>query len=138
MTAKMNWAGGAKFEGTGAFGHKIVTDVARSAGGEEAGFKPTELLLYAVAGCTGVDVVRILEKQKQKLTSLEIEVVAHQSDDYPKPFHTVEVTYLARGENLDEKKLAKAIELSEGKYCVVSQSLKEPAKVTTSFKILSE
>ncbi len=138
MTAMMKWAGGLKFEGISAFGHKIVTDVAKQSGGEEAGYKPTELLLYAIAGCTGVDVVRILEKQRQKLSSLEIEVVARHNDDYPKPFHTVEVKYIARGENIDEKKLAQAIELSESKYCMVSQTVENAGKVVTSYEILPE
>ncbi len=135
LTAKMNWAGGLKFEGTSIFGHKIATDAAKEAGGKEDGFKPTELLLYGIAGCTGIDIVRILEKQRQQLTSLEIRLTAHQNEDYPKPFHTVEVKYIASGPNLDEKKLAKAIELSESKYCVVSQTIAHETKVVTSYEI---
>ena len=136
LSARMKWAGGLKFEGTSAFGHKIVTDGSREAGGEEAGYKPTELLLYSIAGCAGIDIVRIMEKQRQKLTSLEIELTAHQNEDYPKPFHTIEVKYIARGENIDPKKLAKAIELSEDKYCVASQTVKNVTTVKTGFEIL--
>ena len=138
IDVKMRWAGGIRFEGEGAFGHTMITDGATQSGGEEAGFKPTELLLFGIASCTGVDVVRILDKQRQKLTSLEIEVKAHQNDNYPKPFHTFEVKYIARGENLNEKKLAKAIELSEGKFCVVSQTMESEARVTTSYEIIDE
>ena len=134
----MRWAGGIRFEGEGVFGHTMITDGATQSGGEEAGFQPTELLLFSIASCTGVDVVRILEKQRQKLTSLEIEVKAHQNDNYPKPFHTFEVNYIARGENLNENKLAKAIELSEGKYCVVSQTMESEVRVTTSYEIIAE
>ena len=137
VTAKMKWAGGLKFEGISAFGHKIATDGAKGAGGNEDGYKPTELVLYSIAGCTGIDVVRILEKQRQKLTSLEIELVAHHNEDYPKPFHTVEIRYVARGEDLSEQKLARAIELSHSKYCMVSQTLEQETKVTTSFEILT-
>lgn len=136
MQIKMNWAGGIKFEAINVFGHKMITDGSKEAGGDEAGFKPTELLLYAVAGCTGIDVVRILEKQRQKLESLEIEVVAHQDKDYPRPFHTIEVKYRAKGENLDPKKLAMAIELSEAKYCVVSQTIQAESEVKTSYEII--
>ncbi len=138
IEAKMKWAGGIKFEGKGAFGHTIVTDGSKKAGGGEDGYEPTELMLFSIASCTGVDVVMILEKQRQKLTSLEIEVKAHQNDHYPKPFHTVEVKYIARGENLDEKKLAKAIELSESRYCSVSQTVVNQGKVVTSYEILPE
>ena len=135
LTAKMTWAGGVKFEGVSVFGHKIATDAAKEAGGKEEGFKPTELLLFGLAGCTGIDVVRILEKQRQKLTSLEIQLTAHQNDTYPKPFHTIEVKYIVSGPDLDEKKLAQAIELSESKYCVVSQTVQHETKVVTSYEI---
>lgn len=138
LSAKMKWAGGLKFEGTGAFGHKIVTDGTKNAGGQESGYKPPELLLFGIAGCTGIDIVRIMEKQRQKLTDLEIIVVAHQAETYPKPFHTIEVKYIARGDNLDETKLAKAIELSESKYCVVSQTVQKETKVITSYEIRYE
>jgi putative redox protein len=138
LNVKMSWAGGLKFSGTGAFGHQINTDGGKQAGGKEEGYKPTELVLFGIAGCTGIDVVKILEKQRQALTGLEIEVTAHQNDDYPKPFHTVEIKYIARGNDLDPKKLAKAIELSESKYCVVSQTIQTAAKVKTSFEIISE
>lgn len=138
VTAKMKWVGGLKFEGISAFGHKIVTDGARKFGGEEAGYKPTELLLYSMIGCAGIDVVLILEKQRQKLTSLEIELNAHQNEHNPKPFHTLEVKFVARGENLDERKLAHAIELSESKYCVVSQTIQNEAKVVISYEVIPE
>ncbi len=138
IKAKAAWKAGLKFEGTSAFGHKIVTDGGKQGGGEESGYKPTELILYGIAGCAGIDVVRILEKQKQKLTSLEIELTAHQNENYPKPFHTIEVKYIARGDDLNEKKLAKAIELSESKYCVVSQTLQNETKMVSSYEILSD
>lgn len=138
INAKMKWAGGLKFEGTSAFGHTIVTDGAKKVGGEEAGYKPTELLLFGIASCAGVDIVRIMEKQRQSLAALEIEIVAHQEEKYPKPFHTIEVKYIARGENLDEKKLARAIELSESKYCVVSQTISNETKITSSYEIVTD
>lgn len=138
VTAKMKWAGGLKFEGTSVWGHKIATDGSKDAGGQESGYKPTELLLYGIAGCTGIDVVRILEKQRQKVSSIEIELAAHQNEEYPKPFHTIEVKYIFRGEDLNEQKVTKAVELSESKYCVVSQTVEIPGKVVTSVEILND
>lgn len=138
VSATMNWAGGLRFEGASAFGHRIVTDAAKNVGGSESGYKPSELLLFGVAGCTGIDVVRILEKQHQEITALEIQVVGHQNEEYPKPFHTVEIKYIARGRNLDRSKVAQAIALSEGKYCIVSQTIRNETKVTTSLEILPE
>ena len=134
----MSWVGGLKFEGTSAFGHKIATDAAKAAGGQEDGYKPTELLLFGIAGCTGIDIVRILQKQRQEVTGIDIELAAHQNDTYPKPFHTIEVKYKFRGRNLDEKRVAQAIELSESKYCVVSQTVTYPGKVVTSFEVIPD
>ena len=138
LSVKLDWKGEARFEGKGAYGTTMVTDAAKESGGGGVGYKPTELVLFGVAGCTGIDIVRILEKQRQKLTSLEIRVEAEQNDDYPKPFHTIRVHYVARGEDLDERRLAKAIELSESKYCVVSQTLQEPTTVTTSYELQAD
>ncbi len=138
VSVKMKWAGGIKFEGIGGFGHKIVTDGKKEVGGEESGFRPTELLLFGIAGCTGIDVVRILEKQRQDLSMLEIEVIGHQPEKYPKPFTRIEVKFTARGNGLNADKLSKAIELSEAKYCVVSQTVKNQGEVVTSFEILED
>ena len=134
-SAKMKWSGGMKFEGRTAFGHTIATDTAKSAGGGESGYKPSELVLFGLAGCTGVDVISILKKMQQQVDSLEIEVTGHQNDEYPKPFHTIEVKYIFTGTDLDPEKVARAIELSETKYCMVSQTVQFPGKVTTSFQI---
>lgn len=136
LSVEMQWMDGLRFEATNGWGHRLVTDAPAASGGTEEGFKPTELLLYGVAACTGVDIVRILEKRRQTLDSLSIHVVGEQNDDYPKPFHTVRVHYVATGKNLDEAALSRAIEMSESKYCVVSQTLQEPAEVETSYEIV--
>ncbi len=135
---QMEWKGGVAFEGTSSFGDTIRTDGVRAVGGEERGATASELILFAVAGCTGVDVVRILEKARQPLERLTIRVEAEQNEEYPKPFHTVRVHYIAHGKGLSEKRLAKAIALSEEKYCVVSQTVQNPAKVTTSYEIVDD
>jgi putative redox protein len=138
MTTSMHWKGGLQFEATGEFGHTITTDVSVKGGGEGAGHRPTELLLWGVASCTGVDVIRILKKQRQEVTGLEIEVTAHQHDDYPKYFHTFDVRYKFRGKNLSENRIKQAIELSECKYCSVSQTIVHEGKVNTSFEVVGE
>ena len=93
LKAKMEWKGNYKFEGLSTFGHKIITDAGKAAGGEEAGYKPPELILYGIAGCTGIDIVRLMKKQRQEMTSLEIEVTAYNQEECPKPFHTFEIKY---------------------------------------------
>lgn len=138
LEAKLTWSGGGKFDGTSAFGLPISTDTAKNAGGNEQGYKPTELVMFGLAGCTGVDVVKILEKMRQNLTGLEIEVKAFQPNEYPKPFNKIEVKYTLRGRNLDRNKVEQAIKLSEEKYCAVSLTLKGVANIITNFEIIEE
>ncbi len=138
LEAKMKWGGGLKFEGVSEFGHILTTDGSKKAGGEESGYRAPELVLFALAGCTGIDVVKILEKMRQKLTGLEIQVEGHQPEDYPKPYNKIEVKYIFRGKNLDRKKVEKAIDLSENKYCMVSLSLKGVANISSSYEIIEE
>jgi putative redox protein len=133
----MEWKGGLAFEGENAWGHRVRTDAPASAGGAQSGARPTELLLYGIAGCTGIDIVRILDKQRQKVTDLRITVQGEQHEAYPRPFHSVRIHYVLRGEDLDETKVARAIGLSESKYCVVSQTVQQPTEVTTSFEVLA-
>ncbi|MFH2035656.1 MAG: OsmC family protein [Candidatus Zixiibacteriota bacterium] len=135
LSAKMKWTGGLKFEGVSGFGLPIATDGAKSAGGSESGYKPTELVLYGLAGCTGIDVVRIIEKQRQELNGLEIEVDAYQPENYPKPFNKIEIKFIFTGKNLNRAKVEQAVSLSEEKYCVVSQTLAGVARIVSSIEI---
>lgn len=137
IEAKVKWTGGLRFEGKSVFGHVIATDGAKSAGGAENGYKPTELVLYAVAGCTGIDIVRILEKMRQDVTGFEIEVRGFTPEEYPKPFNRIEIKYIFHGRNLDAKRVEKAISLSKDKYCMVSQSL-QSARIVSEYEIIEE
>ena len=106
LTIKMDWAGGLKFKGTSTFGHELLTDAGLASGGDEAGYKPSELILFGLAGCTGMDVIRILEKQKQDVAAMEVEVTGHHDEkNFPRPYHTVEVKFRVRGRNIDPEKL---------------------------------
>lgn len=129
---------GVQFVATGDGGHSIVMDPAPCALGGGHGFKPSQLLLAALAGCSGVDVVEILAKQRQKLTKLEIKVTGHQEDDPPWTFHTVEIEYRLRGKDLNEALVKRAIELSETKYCSVGATISGKAKIIHRYHIEEE
>jgi putative redox protein len=132
----VKWAGGLKFKGKNSFGIEIATDTFKDNGGEESGYRPTELLLYALAGCTGIDVVRIMEKQRTPLESLEIQVNAEQSEGYPAHFKTIEVKYIGKGKGVAQEKLARAIELSESKYCIISQTIQRKTKMNVTCEVI--
>jgi putative redox protein len=125
------WTGEAlNFVGTDTRGVQVAM------GGENV--TPGQMLLLALAGCTGMDVVSILQKKRQAVTGVEVEVTGYQPDDYPKPYHTVEVKYIVTGNNLDTQAVERAIELSVEKYCIVSQTLQQPVAMQTAFEVKSK
>ena len=125
------WTGEAlDFVGTDARGYQV-----EMGGRESTRASASQLMLLGLAGCTGMDVVSILQKKRQKISDLEIIVIGHQPDDYPKPYHKIQLHFIVKGEDLDPKAVERAIKLSEEKYCVVGQSLKSNVEIKTSFKI---
>ncbi len=138
IEAKIKWESGIRFKGTSQFSLPVTIDGSIEAGGTENGYKPTELLLFSMAGCTGIDVVRILNKMRQEISGVEIEVKAFHPDEYPKPFSRFEIKYIFTGRNLEKEKIEKAISLSDEKYCMVSQTLKGVARIITSYEIIEE
>jgi putative redox protein len=131
-SASVKWIGGKQFVGMDSTRHTVVL----STPDEGVGMKPSELMLVALASCSAVDVVEILNKKRAGLTSLEISAEAEQEKDPPWTFRKIHLTYRLKGSALTEKDAAQAIELSEGKYCSVAATLKGKAEITTSLIIL--
>jgi len=104
---------------------------------EQPGASPMELVLIALAGCTGMDITSILRKQRQKLHSFQIRVKGKRADTYPMVWTDIHVEYLLSGDGLDPQAVERAIELSEDKYCSVGIMLRKVANVQTSYRILS-
>ncbi|MFB7139116.1 OsmC family protein [Gottfriedia sp. NPDC056225] len=130
MKTSIKWDGKLAFSGTAPSGHEIKMDTAESLGGENSAPTPVELLINAVAGCTAIDIVLILEKMRLKLTSFEVEVNGDRAEEHPKRFTDIHLHYILGGE-LDTEKVRKAIKLSKDKYCSVAHSLN--ANITASF-----
>ncbi len=131
--ATIRWVSGKQFIGVDSTNHSVVI----STPDEGVGMKPSELLLVALGSCTAVDVVDILAKKRQPLSSLEIQVSAEQDSDPPWTFRKIHVHYKLNGAGLTEKAVAQAIELSEGKYCSVAATVRGVAEITTSFEIVA-
>ena len=94
---------------------------------------PSQMMLLGLAGCMGMDVISILQKKRQVITNIEVQVAGHQPDDYPKPYHTVELAFTVYGDNVDPKAVERAIQLSMEKYCVVGNTLQAKVELKTSF-----
>jgi putative redox protein len=132
MNTSIKWDGKLAFSGITPSGHELKMDTAESLGGENNAPTPVELLLNAVAGCTAIDIVLILEKMRLQLTSFEVEVSGDRAEEHPKRFTDIHLHYILNGE-LDVEKVRKAIKLSKDKYCSVAHSLN--ANISASFTI---
>jgi putative redox protein len=133
-TATVQWIGGKKFIGVDSTCHSVVL----STPDEGIGVKPSELLLIALASCSAVDVVEILNKKRMPLTHLEISASGEQDADPPWTFRKIHLRFVVRGQNLTEKALSQAIQLSEEKYCSVAATIRATAEIITEFQILPE
>ena len=101
------------------------------------GVSPMEMILVGLAGCTGVDIVDILEKKRQSLKAFKVKVRGFRREEYPKIFTEIEVTYLIWGDRIDPQAVEHAIRLSEEKYCSVSAMLRSAAKIRSTYHILN-
>jgi len=104
-------------------------------GGEN--IRPMQMILVSLAGCTGVDVVNILQKKRVNFSDLQIKVSGKRANTHPKVYTDIYVSYLIWGEGIKEKDLEQAIKLSEDKYCSISAMLKSTAKIHSDYKILA-
>jgi putative redox protein len=125
------WQGGNGFIGTNAKGASVQMGMVN----EMPGVSPMEIVLIGLAGCTGLDIVDILAKKREKLKSLKVKVRGNRATDYPMVYKEIEVTYLLWGEGINPLAVERAIELSEKKYCSVSNMLCSVAKITSSYQI---
>ena len=137
MKATVTCTEGLLFTGRADSGHSVVMDGPKPAGGSDSAARPSELLLLSLAGCTGMDVISILRKKRQEVSSLEVTVRGSQEDGHPAAFRSLKVTYVVRGDNVDPEAVRRAIQLSEEKYCSVGATLKKELSVTSDFEIVS-
>ena len=124
------WKSGTAFEVTAGSGHAILTD-----GDSKTGMSPMELVLAALVGCSGADVVDILRKKRQDVTHMEIRVDGERSETHPRVYTDLQIRFVLTGRGIDSEAVRRAIELSETKYCSVSAMLRATAKFTIGFEI---
>lgn len=134
---ELNWIEKMNFEGVTPSNHKISLDASEDVGGENKGPRPMELFIVGLMGCTAMDVISILTKMRKKVDSFKIEVDADKETEHPKVWTNIKLKYILKGENLDEKSVSTAIELSQTKYCSAAATLRRSgANVEYSFEII--
>jgi putative redox protein len=115
--------------------HKIMLDAVPAVGGRNLGPRPKTLILVALGGCTAMDVISILKKMRISPDYFNVEVEGELTEEHPKYFHTITVNYIFRGKDLPLDKLEKAVELSQERYCGVSEMLRKSSKLTHKISI---
>jgi putative redox protein len=117
-------------------GHEIILDAEEQVGGKDRGPRPKPLVLVALGGCTGMDVIPILKKMQVEPEFFNVIVEGDVTDEHPKQYTNIHVIYEFRGKNLPLEKLERAVSLSQDKYCGVSATLKKGLPVSWEIKIL--
>jgi putative redox protein len=125
------WQGGGAFIGRNATGGTVQIGKIDDC----PGVGPMELILVGLAGCTGIDIVDILAKKREKITAFKVKVRGKPAEDFPKIYREIEVTYLIWGDEINLTSVEKAIKLSEEKYCSVSLMLKPVAEIRSNYRI---
>src|SRR5437773_5054450 len=133
--ATIHFAGNDYFVGATPSGHAQAIE---ADSGRAGAATPMELLLMALGSCTGVDVISILKKKRQKVTDYHIEVSGERREEFPRSYTRLNVKHIVRGRGLSEPAVARAIELSDQKYCSVAATLRGSAEIVTSYEILEE
>ena len=129
-TITARWTGGRQFLAADEKGHVLVSD------SEGQGFKPSEMLLVALVGCAGVDLVSILAKKRQQFTAVEVKATKFNAPEPPWPILKIEVEWTVRGHDLKQSAVEDSVHLAEDKYCQGKASL--ACEVVTSVVVVNE
>lgn len=133
-TVITHWKGNMQFEADNPNGKTVLMDTTPENGGHSSGLSPKAMMLASLAGCSGLDVVSVLDKMKVTVSDFRIETTGEITDEHPKYYHSVHVIYHFYGKDLEEAKIKKAVDLSIEKYCGVMEMFRKFAKVTTEIQ----
>lgn len=126
------WKENMQFETDNPSGHKVLIDTSEENGGNNSGLGPKAMMLSALAGCSGLDVVSLLKKMRVEINDFKMITTGKLTEEHPKYYHSVNLEYHFYGENLKEDKINKAVDLSVSTYCGVMEMFRKFADVKTS------
>lgn len=129
---------GLTFTGTADTGFKVPLSADPSAGSDGQGFRPMELMLVSLAGCTAMDVLSIMNKMRQQVTGFEVKVHADRAKEHPKVFTEIVIEYIVRGRQINPHNLEQAIELSAVRYCPAQAMLAKGAHIRHTHRIIED
>lgn len=134
--ATVKFTGGMQFVAVADSGHAVVMDGPPSVGGNNTGASPMELLLMGTGGCSGMDVISVLQKKKQHVTSLEIHVHGEKANEHPKKYTAISIEFVVTGKNISEEAVKRSVQLSMDRYCSVKATLEGTAQISYRYRIV--
>jgi len=138
LEAKATWKGKLQFDAWDGEGRHLTLDASKEGGGDGNGFRPAELPLLGLAGCTGMDVLEILVKMRQQVSGFDVRVTSKKKQGYPAGYDGIHIEYTLRGQGIARDKVEQAVKLSAEKYCTVSQALRQATEITHEITIVEE
>ncbi len=129
MEAQVHWRQRLSFTGTADSGFEVPLGSKPEVGGDNDGFRPTELVLIGLAGCTAMDVISILQKKRQEVTDFDVKTYADRETEHPKVFTHIIIEYIVTGRNIDPQAVERAVQLSREKYCTVNAMLSKSVSI---------
>jgi putative redox protein len=138
MTVQATLETGMRFDVETGSGHHVILDAAEHNGGHNSGPQPMEMLLVALAGCSGMDIITILRKKRQDITGYELRIHGMRAEEHPKVFLDITLEHIFRGHNIRPEAVERAIELTEERYCGASAMLGKIATIGHTFSIIEE
>lgn len=138
MEAKVIWKRGLSFIGSAESGFSVPLDAAVEHGGNNEGFRPMEMLLVGLAGCTAMDVISILQKKRQEVASFEVLVHAERAEEHPRVFTHIVIEYVVGGKQISQEAVERAVELSENKYCPAQAMLSKAVLIEHKITIVEQ
>lgn len=136
VAIKVKWEGGHKFVGETETGARVTMEPGPKHGGSGQHPTPMEMVAMAHGGCTGIDIVMILEKMRVKIASLEVGVETKRREEPPEYYEEINLTYTVSGEGATEENVRRAADLSHEKYCSVGAMLESTAKISYEVKVV--
>lgn len=138
MTVRATLETGMRFDVETGSGHHIILDAAEHNGGQNSGPQPMEMLLVALAGCSGMDILTILRKKRQDITGYELRIHGTRAEEHPKVYLDITLEHVFSGHNIRPEAVERAIELTEERYCGASAMLGKTATIGHTFSIIED
>ena len=136
MRATISLQGGVRFTAEAGSGHTLIIDGPLEAGGENAGFRPMELMLLGLGGCLAYDVLMILRRMREDVTGYQLNLVGERAEDPPSVHTTVTLEHIVTGKGISESSLKRALSLAESKYCSASAMFAKTARLIHTVRVI--